>query len=130
MENLIIKGYRDKYYIPSVDFNAETGICELSGESFLESTVKFYNPLLDWLEEFAKVEKRPLVFNIKLSYYNTSSAKRILDILHILKAYEDNGGDVTVNWFLEEEEFEIIDEIEDYKIVAKIKINVVIENED
>lgn len=129
LENLKIEGYKDKYYIPSVDFNVVTGVCELSGESFLESTVKFYEPLIDWIKKYIEIEKRPITFNVRLTYYNTSSSKRIFDILRILKDYENNGGMVTINWYLEEEEIDVIDEIEDYKIVTKLKINIIIQDE-
>ncbi len=47
MENLYIQGELGSYYIPSVDFNAETGVCTLSGKSYLEDTTQFYLSLLE-----------------------------------------------------------------------------------
>ena len=51
MEKLIIKGAHDVFFIPAVDFDPETGICEIGGESYLEDTAKCYAPILDWLNE-------------------------------------------------------------------------------
>ena len=42
MENLYIQGSKGVYFVPTVNFNAETGICELSGESYLEETYSRY----------------------------------------------------------------------------------------
>lgn len=130
MENIEIKGYKDDYFIPTVNFNAETGVCELAGESYLEETVEFYTPLLKWLEEYTTVEKRPLTFNFKLTYFNTSSSKRILDIMLMLKEYEENGGAVVANWFIEDDDSDMEDEVEDFKIASDLDIKIINVGED
>ena len=35
MENIHISGSHDGYFVPTVDFNYQNGVCEISGESFL-----------------------------------------------------------------------------------------------
>lgn len=131
MENIEIKGYKDDYFIPTVSFNAESGVCEIAGESYLEETVEFYAPLLKWLEEFTTTVKNPLTFNFKLTYFNTSSSKRILDIMLILKEYEENEGQVTANWYIEDDDTDMEDEVEDFKIASDLEINIInIEEED
>ena len=40
MENILIEGKHGVNFIPTVDFNADTGICELAGESYLEDTIE------------------------------------------------------------------------------------------
>jgi hypothetical protein len=125
MENLEIKGSRDVYFIPSVDFNVENGICVLGGESYLEETVKFYMPLYEWLKKYTSEVKRPVEFNFKLTYFNTSSSRCILDILNILKDFEENGGDVKVNWYYDSEDTDMEEEVEDYMIESELKINLI-----
>ncbi len=68
MENIYIEGSHTNFFVPKVDFNAETGVCTLSGESFLEDTIEFYDPLIQWLEEYTSEVKKPLTFEIKLTY--------------------------------------------------------------
>lgn len=126
MENISIEAYTGDYFIPAVEFNAETGVCEIEGESLLEDTIGFYKPLIEWLDEYTTTNK-PLTFNFKLTYFNTSSSKRILDILQVLKKYDESGADVTVNWYVQGDS-EIIEDIEDYKIIAKIDINIIEED--
>jgi hypothetical protein len=122
MDNIDIKGSKGAYFIPSVSFNAETGVCELSGESFLEDTIEFYTPILDWLKEYMKTGK-PIVFNLSLTYFNTSSSRSILEILRLLKKYQSAGNDVTVNWYFDEKDIDMEEEIEDYIIESNLDIN-------
>lgn len=123
MENIDISGTRDVYFVPTVRFDAETGVCELSGESFLEETEDFYDPLKKWLKQYIEEEKKPITFNYKLTYFNTSSSRCILDMLKILKKYEDEGGDVTVNWYYDEDDLDMEEALEDYIIATGLNIN-------
>lgn len=126
MENIIISGSHGANFIPSVNFDAETGVCEISGESYLEDTIEFYAPLFKWLKEFTSEVKKPIIFNFRLRYFNTSSSKCIIDILHILRKYEEAGGKIEVNWYYDSEEEDIedeLEEIEDFMIETHIKIN-------
>lgn len=125
MEDLIIKGAHKDYFIPSVNFNAQTGICELSGESFLEDTVEFYKPLIAWLSEFVETIKKPIAFIVKLTYFNTSTSRCILDMLNVLKDYEEEGGEVIVNWHYDENDVDMEEDIEDYMIDTGLDINLI-----
>lgn len=114
MENLEIKGESGVYFIPEVKLDASTGNCEISGESYLEDTDEFYNNIINWLETYIKEVNSALVFNFKLTYFNTSSSRSILNVLRVLKKYQDDGGDVTVNWYYPEDDESIAEEAEDY----------------
>lgn len=124
MEDLKIERTQDIFFSPEVHFDGKTGVCELIGESYLEETVKFYEQILDWLQEFMLVEKKPITFNFKLTYFNTSSSKSILDILFLLKDYQDEGNEVTINWFYDEaNKMTMEEEVEDFSDEADIDIN-------
>ncbi|MBN1598183.1 MAG: DUF1987 domain-containing protein [Bacteroidales bacterium] len=123
MKSLIIESVSDSPYYPEVNFDANTGICELAGESYMEEAYKFYNPLLNWLKEFAIVRGNEVVLNIKLTYFNTNSSRLLLDMLDILKRSLDDGNKVTVNWFYEEDDPDVKEEVEDFEIETGLKIN-------
>ncbi len=125
LENIEIEGSHKNFFTPSVNFNATTGICELSGESFLEDTAEFYKPLIDWLVEYTTKIKKPIAFIIKLTYFNTSTSRCILDLLNVLKDYEDDGGEVMVNWHYDENDTDMQEDIEDYMIDTDLKINII-----
>lgn len=126
MENLYIEGYQDSFYVPTVDFNADTGVCTLEGKSYLEDTSLFYLRLLEWLKQYFEQEKKPIQFNIKLSYYNTSSSRSMLDMLDLLKMYEEDGGEVEVNWYCREIDYDVTEEeVEDYREESELEINII-----
>jgi hypothetical protein len=129
LQNIHLDEVRNIYVSPKVDFNAENGVCEISGESFLEETSKFYSPLVEWIQQYMKTG-RPITFNIKLSYFNTSTSKWLLRILYLLSEYQ-NKAPVSINWYIYKEDIDLVEDIEDFMEDVGIKINIVLyENEE
>ncbi len=124
MKDITIEGSHEGYFIPTVNFSYEKGVCEIAGESFLEETNKFYSPLIEWIDEYIS-HKPEITFNCKLSYFNTSSTKSLLDIFKTLKRFENNGGKVKVNWYFEKDDFDLKEAIEDYIIDTGLRINMI-----
>lgn len=123
MENIEIKGEKTEFFIPTVNFNAQTGICELSGESYLEETFEFYQKLTNWLNKYIQEVNEPLVFNFRLTYFNTASSKVILDLLRLLKRYREEGGQVSINWFYHDWDGDMKMEVEDLALDAEVEVN-------
>ncbi|MCP3928592.1 MAG: DUF1987 domain-containing protein [Bacteroidetes bacterium] len=129
MENLEIQGSHGDYDVPTVLFNAETGVCTLQGESYLEKTAEFYDRLLEWLDQYIAEVDKPITFDFKLSYFNTSSSKRILYILLKLKEYEDDGGEITTNWYYDTDDMDMEEDVEDFRIISNLEINLIPDSE-
>lgn len=100
MQALIIKETKDT---PAVIFNPEDGIFEISQFSFPENSIKFYNPLLDWLNDFTINPTPKVDFNFNLEYINTSSSKQIMKLLLVLEILKDNT-DLTIKWHYSEDD--------------------------
>jgi hypothetical protein len=124
MENLIIKGASDTFFTPNVNFDAVSGKCVLSGESYLENTVEFYKTLLEWLKSYMQTQKA-LQFHFSLSYYNTSSNKALLQVMNLLKSYEKQGGKVDAYWYYNEDDDDMREEAEDYELDSDLKLNII-----
>ena len=88
----------------------------------MEETSKFYARLIDWLKRYIANVKGPLSFDFKLSYFNTSSSKCLVDILDVLKNYQNAGGEITVNWYYDDSEEEL-EEVEDFILETGLDIN-------
>ncbi|MCU0440236.1 MAG: DUF1987 domain-containing protein [Raineya sp.] len=125
MNDLVIKGEKKTYFTPDVNFSAQTGICEIAGESYQEETFEFFNKLVAWIEEFIVKVKKPIVFNFKLSYFNTSSARAILEMLILLKKYKEEGGSVEINWYYQDEEDSTYEEAEDMQSQTGLRFNMI-----
>jgi hypothetical protein len=111
MDDLIITGSKDT---PHVNFNKNSGILEISGQSYPESISEFYPPVINWLKKFIDTGNK-IILNVKLQYFNTSSSKAILDILDILQDYHESGGNVTVNWYYEKDDEDILETGSEFK---------------
>ena len=122
-ENLVIQGASGTFFTPTVNFNSETGFCTISGESYLENTVEFYEKLYNWMKEFFKSDKA-IEFEFKLTYYNTSSNKAILQLMNLLKDYEAEGKVVKASWHYREDDTEMREEAEDYILDTGLELNI------
>jgi hypothetical protein len=125
MQSLIIEEKKSAYLIPGVRFDAQTGQCWLTGESYLENTPEFYNNLQSWLQDYITKIGKSIVFNLKLIYYNTSTQRALLELFWTLRDYHKKGGQVTVNWHYPEGDDEQVEEAEDYAKDAELGINLI-----
>jgi hypothetical protein len=125
MENLYINQYSDEINYPIINFDAKTGVCDIIGESYMEDSYSFYKPVMIWLKEFF-AQNKPLVLNLKLVYFNTSSSRMLLEILDILKAHIVQGGKVEINWFYKKEDPDMLKEIADFKEETELDINILV----
>jgi hypothetical protein len=93
---------------PKVILDPENNIFEISGESRPYDVPTFYQPLLTWLDEFhhhlAKMNGniRPIDFIFNLEYFNSLSAKYILDLCKKLSKIHLEGFPIQVKWQYEE----------------------------
>jgi len=123
MENFQIES---STYIPRVDFNAETGVLEIEGESYHEYTLEFFQPIFEWLEEFLEEPEKEVTFNFKMTYFNTSSSRRFLEILNMLEEYQDEQeGEVVVNWYYEENDIDMLESGEEYQEDVELNFNLI-----
>ena len=125
MNDLVIKGEKKTYFTPDVNFSATTGICEIAGESYQEETFEFFNRLIAWIDEFVMKVRKPIIMNFKLTYFNTSSARAIQEMIILLKRYKEQGGEVTINWYYQDEEDSTYEEAEDMQAQTKLEFNMI-----
>jgi len=93
----------------AVNFDKDSGILELSGSSYPENALDFFNPLIQWIREYIEEIDKKIEMNIRLNYLNTSSTKCILDIFEIFQGYHSSGGHIKINWYYEEEDEDIME---------------------
>jgi hypothetical protein len=124
MENIDIQATKGEFFTPRVFMNAATGECELSGESYIEDTLDFYRPVVQWLEQYTAQGLQPLNFTFNLQYYNTSSSKYLLDIIKVMKKHHDAGGPVKISWFVPKDDYDMLEEVEDYVRFVGVPIDI------
>ncbi len=123
MENFQIEG---ENYIPTVNFNTETSVLEISGESYHEYTIEFFQPIFEWLNKYLEQEGRTIVFNFRMTYFNTSSSRRFLEIFDLLEDYnKSKNGNVTVNWYYEKDDVDMLESGEEYAEDVDLGFNLI-----
>lgn len=100
---------------PTVDFDIETGVLAINGESYPEDSHQFFSPLVNWVDSYLAEDTPAVTFRVDLSYMNTSSTKYMIDILDRLEAAHETGRRVQVEWYYDEDNDREIDAIEELK---------------
>jgi len=94
---------------PNVVLDPQQNKFEISGKSLPENAKEFYDPIIGWFENYAKEPNELTDFNVELSYFNSSSARMIVELLSILEQIKEDGNEVKVIWHHKEHD-EIIKE--------------------
>ena len=113
MEILNLEGTEDT---PKIMLDKGNGIFEISGRSLPEDTAEFYQPILEWIEEYAQGPNDKTEFVFKLEYFNTASSKLILDVL---SALEDIDG-TSVLWHFHEDDEDMEEAGEEFSELVEI----------
>ncbi|TGD95628.1 DUF1987 domain-containing protein [Methylobacterium nonmethylotrophicum] len=99
---------------PLVDFDFAAGHLLLRGESYPEDAAAFYGPLLRSLRAYLEDGATPLTFDVALSYFNSSSAKALMNLFMPLEDAAQEGRPVTIRWLYAEGDDTIAEAGEDF----------------
>ncbi len=105
---------------PAVVLDAGSNVFEFSGKSLPEDVSTFYNPILEWLEEYSQSPNENTKVVFKLDYFNTASSKMILDILLKLEDLSAEGKDVLVSWHYAEDDEDMEEAGEEYSEIVDV----------
>jgi len=80
---------------PHVTLDKDKGLFQISGRSLPEDAAHYYNPILEWLDGYAKAPNPSTDFVVKLEYFNTASSKILLDVFTKLQGVNN----CKIKWF-------------------------------
>lgn len=111
---------------PHVYFNPDESRFEISGESRPPNVPLFFDELIRWLNDFSlylsgsEDKKNPLEFNFDLEYFNSSSAKYILDFCRQIASLQTKRENVTVKWHYEADDIDMLEVGREMSRMAKM----------
>lgn len=117
---------------PLVILDHENNIFEISGESRPENAGIFYEPILKWLNDYKNYlfwlkenyQAEPkVIFKFSLEYFNSTSAKFLLDVLCVLSVIKKEGANITIQWHYDEMDEDILDSGKELAIMADVEMN-------
>jgi hypothetical protein len=101
MEKLIIN---PTVFTPKVILDHEEHFLEIGGESRPQDVREFYFPIFEWMNDFSnrlinsEDNTKPVIINFKFNYFNSGSAKCILDICKILAKLRSLEIEASARW--------------------------------
>ncbi len=126
MNNIIIEKTDS---LPGVNFDIDSKNLQIEGRSIPENAFTFYTPLITWINDyFSKndfnTKANASTLNITCDYFNSSSAKMFLYMFDALANYQKEGHLIDINWYVSQEDEEIIDMIDDIRLISEIKLKI------
>ena len=84
---------------PRIELNPDTQTLLIEGESYPEEIYRFYDPVFESFDHYFSQPGCRLRCTINLSYFNSSSARQLLEMLNRLEAQANKGHEIHVDWF-------------------------------
>jgi hypothetical protein len=76
---------------PAVRFDPVAGRFSMAGESYPEDAAAFYGPILYALRSFLAEDGPSVTVDISLIYFNSSSAKALMNIFQMMRRWRNSG---------------------------------------
>ena len=106
MEPQVIQEQTQK--CPGMEFDPDMKTLKIEGRSIPENPESIYKPLKEWIIEHYETADG-LNVKIILEYINSGSSKHLLEVLRMLKGYQDEGKGLAISWLYEEDDELICD---------------------
>ena len=107
---------------PLIDFNPIEGKMIMKGMSSAENSLDFYRPILKWIDVYSKnITTNEINIEIYFKYFNTSSAKCILDLLERFVNITNFGTFVSVNWKYDTNDEEMLEAGENFSEILDFR---------
>ncbi len=128
MEKLLIEPTANS---PRIVLDPEARAFEFSGESRPENVRKFYLPILEWLESYTTEQENlqedertfGLQCQFNFEYFNSTSAKYILDIFKSLNAIAALGIEIEIKWLYEEDDEDMLEVGQEMSRMSKLSFD-------
>lgn len=108
---------------PLVHFDPSEGLLELKGRSSPENSIQFYAKIIEGLDEYVTNDGDAFTATFAFEYFNTSSSKCLFDVFKRLSKIEAAGKDITINWYYEEDDDDMMEAGEDYSDLLGLDFN-------
>ncbi len=125
---------------PKVILDDQGQVFLFEGECRPQHAFKFFQPIIQWVDEYGNIlfwqkehfgKNRRMTFRFRLSYFNSTSAKFIGDVLSRLDKFCQDGFEVRVKWFYAAEDLDMKESGEEYlKMMKKLQIKLVLIGSD
>lgn len=128
MENLKID---ESKHSPSIYFNAETGVLEISGNSGASAVEEYERSsghwiiMLSWLEVYLQKPQPKTRFICKLKYFDTATPQYLLKVFRSLETLREPFA-AEILWYVEKGDENMLEFIDDLnRVLGSIQIQII-----
>lgn len=90
---------------PEISFDFENNTFSMRGESYPEDVIDFYGSIMEKLEEHLEsLEDNTVNFSFELIYFNSSTAKILMNLFELLDETAERGNKVSITWAFEKDD--------------------------
>jgi hypothetical protein len=107
---------------PEVILNP-AGFMKIKGRSIHENIIDFYKPVEEWVIEYIKVPADVTCLDINLEYFNSASAKVLIQLVQKISYVRLKNKKFIINWYYEEGDEDILERGEYFSSVLNIPFN-------
>jgi len=110
---------------PRVILDPENNRFEISGESRPPDVASFYLEILKWFDDYtlylnrSQEMKEPVIFNFDFEYFNSSSAKYILDFCKQIGDVRSKGMNLGIKWHYDMDDMDMMQVGQEMSKIAK-----------
>lgn len=101
-------------YTPTVLLDGNKCVFEIRGVSMPEDAPAFFDPIISWIKEHKFCKDERSAINFYLDYFNTSSAKMILEMMLTIDQIFATGSDIVIGWYYHEDDEQLKEVGEEY----------------
>lgn len=101
---------------PAVVLDKKRGTFQITGRSIPVDAAQFYEPVIDWVQRYGQEPNPTTHMTFRFEYFNTASAKQILDLLYALEKIKG----ASVEWYFDEEDEDMEEAGQEFAELVKI----------
>lgn len=117
MDPLIIGASEER---PGINFDPQSNKFLIFGKSFPEEAKNFYEPVMLWLEEYARNPNQETNFEIRLDYYNSATSTILLELIQLMNRLYKKGHKVKIIWHYLEVDDDMLDAGKEFSEMVEV----------
>jgi hypothetical protein len=110
---------------PKIYLDKNEGVIKLSGKAMPDNAKTFFNPVLEWIENYTREPQDKTYVCFDLEYFNSSASKMILQIIKTLKNIKEQEKEMEIDWYYMEDDDDILDSGKTFEELAELKFEFV-----
>lgn len=112
-------------FTPLVDLNSENGILSFSGKCMPEDIGGYFDPIFKWVRSYVQNPNNTTELRIFFEYYNSSTARKMTEMIFELEQILNKGKSVKVIWYYNSGDIIMKENGEEIKSVIEIPFELV-----